>query len=443
MSEVIVAKAGGTSNATAEAVEQSLEWAEQSDIFVVSAPGKLEGSDTPKVTDLLLSARDEYEHTGSVLAQTAESITERFADIVNGLGHLSLPAHWVDYIRPRVEESARQSKDAASMLGERLQAEIYQALGYTLLDPGMSHINLGSDPDAWRAWLSGELTKGRRCVLPGNTTRVGGNLVTFDRGGSDISGGLAAFGIRADLNLNLTDGQARSADPKLIKPKMRLRPIGHMLYAEGRELGRNGTGLVHAAAMVPLMIGNIPTEIRSTFDKNQAPTVLDNNFSRARSRAGQVLALSLMRNMNIVQVDEPGMAEAVGRLADFDNHLADRRVPLIDSQGAGVDSQRFFVEARHGDAARAALKKAIRPGGSVLTKERGVDLVTLAGFELERNLVGIIARMARAGILDDKWQQQGHDLSHGNHSIRISVDRQQGDAVLDILHREFIETAAA
>ena len=45
MSEVIVAKAGGTSNATPEAVQQSLDWAEQSNVFVVSAPGKLKDVD--------------------------------------------------------------------------------------------------------------------------------------------------------------------------------------------------------------------------------------------------------------------------------------------------------------------------------------------------------------------------------------------------------------
>lgn len=443
MSELIVAKAGGTSNATAAAVEQSLEWAEQSDIFVVSAPGKLPDSDAPKVTDLLLSARDEYERTGGVLAATSESITARFADIVQGLGQISLSSQWVSHIGPRIEESARHSKDSASMLGERLQAEIYAALGFQILDPGRAPANMGTDPDEWKAWLSGEFKSGRPYVLPGNTTTWNGHLVTFDRGGSDISGGLAAYGISADLHRNLTDGQARSADPRLIKPNERLSSVDHMLYAEGRELGRNGTGLVHPAAMVPLMLGNIPTEIRSTFNRDQPLTYLDNNEKRAKDRAGQVLALSLMRNMNVIEIDEPGMAEAVGRLAVFDKLLADMCIPLVDSQGAGVDSQRFFVEAKHGDAALAALQSIVSNRDTVYTKERGVDLVTLVGYKLERKLVEIIGRMAQAGILNDRWGQQEHDLSHGSHSIRISVDAKQGGAVLDRLHQQFIEPAAA
>jgi aspartate kinase len=300
MSEYIVAKTGGTSNRDAQAVERSLEWAEQADIFVASAPGEVNqpGLSAPKVTDMLLEAHRMYQTRQFVPAALSEAITARYADIVEGVGQTSLPSNWLGLISSRINQAVQLPEaDTASMLGERLQAEIYESLGFTLLDPMDSLHDLGNNPDAWHGWLDQAFVPGKKYILPGNTTKLDGELVTFSRGGSDISGGLAAYGIGASKYLNLTDDSAFSANPRLFKAneRSRLRRINHLLYEEARELGRNGTGLVHAAAMVPLMIGDIPTEVRSTFNRDASATLLDNDIERARQRSGQVVALSYGR----------------------------------------------------------------------------------------------------------------------------------------------------
>jgi aspartate kinase len=439
MSEHVVAKAGGTSNANLAAVEQSLTWAESSDIFVVSAPGKLpiDGLEGDKITDVLLQARQEYLKDGDIAISTSDVVTSRYADIARGLLSAASTNYWVDSIRPRVEEAILHGSDAASMLGERLQSEIYKMLGFSLLDPGQSPRDLGADPDLWKEWLSVAYKSGQSYVLPGNTTRSHGQLVTFDRGGSDISGGLAAYGINAGLNLNLTDGCAMSADPNLVVPE-RLRPIPHMLYEEGRELGRNGTGLVHPAAMVPLMRGNITTEIRSTFDRTKSPTILNNDETMAQTRRGRVIALSMMKDVVIHQVHEPGMADAIGRLADFDTRLAESEVPLVDSNGAGVDGQKYFVERRYEKAALIALQSVLSHG-TIETKS-DVDLITLVGFNIHSRVIDHLVDVIFNSAIDAKsWQSQQQDLSLGRHSLRFSVDRSKSIQVFDSLHSHFLE----
>lgn len=444
MSETIVSKAGGTSNADAAAVEQSLGWAEESAIFVVSAPGKLhgEGPAYDKVTDNLLGAHAAYIATGEVPNVYTDAVTERYASIVKGLDGSSLSGKWTDKIPGRIEEAARQGEDAASMLGERLQAEIYESLGFTLLDPARSPHSLGSESWAWQSWLSGGLgsgvaQEGKRYVLPGNTTFIDGQLVTFSRGGSDTSGGLAAYGIDADLHRNLTDHGALSANPKDI-PHDRLRHVEHLLYEEGRELGRNGTGLLHPAAMVPLMQGRIPTEIRSTFDRKAPVTFLDNDIERAIRRSGRVTALSLMENVTIHRVHEPGMAEAIGRLAAFEGALAERGIPLIDAQGDGVDGQKYFVSS--GDASRAKEAFQETTNGTVETSEN-LTLLTMVGYRLETQLLSNIVRLALTSRIDaDAWQSQGHDFSIGRHSLRMSVRPEEAKDLLQDLHAAFIES---
>jgi aspartate kinase len=441
MSEVIVGKGGGTSNADAAAVEQSLDWAEQSDLFVVSAPGRLDGSDMihGKVTDMLLEARASYAAMGRVSGHLIEAITERYGAIVDGLGGSSLAEEWVGKISGRVEAAAQHGEDAASMLGERLQAEIYESMGFTLLDPGRAPHELGSDPAAWRGWLSHAVRDGEKYVLPGNTTLAHGHLMTFSRGGSDTSGGLAAYGVRADLHRNLTDHGAKSANPAYID-EARLVDISHMLYEEGRELGRNGTGLLHPAAMVPLMIGGIPTEIRSTFDRQAPVTLLDNDTERAARRAGSVLAVSLMEDVTIHRVREPGMAEAVGRLAAFEGALAEAGIALVDAQGDGVDGQKYFIASDISNQAHRILKDLARTAGGAAETSDNLHLLTLVGYDLETKLLDNIRGLVQSSGIDSQaWQARSHDISTGRHSLRISASPKEAPGLLDGIHAAFIE----
>ena len=426
----------------AAAVEQSLGWAEQSDIFVVSAPGKLEGVDTvhEKVTDMLLGAHDSYAAMGEISSHYTDAITERYAAITQGLGECSLPPAWIDNIPGRIAAAVRTGKDTASILGEQLQAEIYESLGLTMLDPVRSPHLLGSDPEAWRGWLSEATNRGGRYVLPGNTTVADNRLTTFSRGGSDISGGLAAYGIKADLHRNLTDHGAKSANPAYID-ESRLADIPHMLYEEGRELGRNGTGLVHPAAMVPLMKGNIPTEILSTFRPKEDGTLLDNDHGRASQRAGSVLAISLMEDVTMHRIREPGMAEAVGRLAAFESALADEGIPLIDAQGDGVDGQKYFVASDQSNRAHRILKDITRTAGGTAETSDNLHLLTLVGYLLEtRFLDNIDELVQRSGIDTETWQAHSHDISTGRHSLRISVAPEEALEILDGIHAATIES---
>jgi aspartokinase len=449
MSELVVGKAGGTSNRDAETVALSLEWAEQVDIFVASAPGKLDGWSQAaedaapdhvipesKVTDMLLAARRSYAESGSIPSRLTDMITGRYELIARGLGSSTLPASWHDRIPARIEEATSISADAASRLGEKLQWDILISQGFTPLDPGRAPHDLESDPEAWRGWLSAVFKPGQRHVLVGNTTRIDGQVRTFSRGGSDTSGGFAAYGIQADLNLNLTDGGAKSADPRVVG-KERVRHLDHLLYLEGRELGRNGTGLVHPDAMTPLAKGNIPTEIRSTFDRDAPFTRLDNDFERAENRAGRVAALSLMENVVVHRIYELGMAGAVGRLAAFETALAEQGIALIDAQGAGVDGHEYFAHSADSDLVAKTLR-ATTDGGIV--EEGDETLITLVGYKLRQHVIDNIFDLAlNSGMRGKLWQSEGRPLSTGPHSLRVGVNPESAREILSRIHSNSIE----
>lgn len=445
MSELIVAKAGGTSNATAAAMEQTLERAAEADILVASAPGRLSGAEDgvvdihSKVTQQLIAAH----HTeGDVQDGHVSDITERFSANVHDLGIRPLYGTWIDGLPGRIREAAAESEDAASMLGERVQAEVLQALGFLLLDPAEAPDDLGSNMRSWRNWLSRkDFSSGQKYALIGNTTRDGGRLRTFGPGGSDTTAGYGSYGAGADLHLNLTDNGAKSTDPRQIGER-RVAHIPHMLYEEGRELGRNGTGLLHPAAMVPLMVGDIPTLIRSTFDPDAPDTLLDNDSTRAQQRAGRTIALSLMRDVMMHRLHEPGLAEAVGRLAVFENEFARHGIALVDSQGGGVDGQTYFVGADKGEEARGILENAIGEGGSIVSSKT-VHFLTLVGYQLGTRLLDYTHHLVNNWGMDIKrWQSEGHDFTHGRHSLRISLpSAAEAEDTLSRLHASLIETS--
>ena len=366
-----------------------------------------------------------------------EIITSRYWDIVHGMGLTSLYG-WINLIKPAVERAVAKDEHAASMLGEQLQAEIYKEWGFKLLDPSEGLDDMYDDPLLWRAWLEDIFDQDEHYVIAGNVTKKDGEMVTFGRGGSDITAGQVSYGVHASMHLNLTDGGAKSADPRLIDEDKQehLRNIRHLFYPEIRELGRNGTGLIHPAAIVPLMRGNIPTHVRSTFDNSLEPTLLDNDERRAASRRGQIVAMSLMKDVVIHQVHEPGMAEHSGRLVALKSAMSARGISLVDSQGGGVDGQKYFVEGKDRDSSELALGSTVIDG-SVRTMS-DVDLITVVGYDLQTQFREVEAEViGSSGVDEAHWQAQGHDVSHGKHSVRISVDGAEGSTIFNRLHEHF------
>src|SRR5690606_29749445 len=89
-----------------------------------------------------------------------------------------------------------------------------------------------------------------------------GKLLTFSRGGSDITGAIVAAGVRASLYENFTDvDSVYTVNPKIVEnPK----PIELLTYREMRELSYAGFSVFHDEALIPAFKANIPVEIKNT-----------------------------------------------------------------------------------------------------------------------------------------------------------------------------------
>ena len=242
-----VLKFGGSSMADAKQFEKvkSIVQADPARrVVIVSAAGK-RTSDDHKLTDLLYLCHAHLVY-GVSCADILASVRERFVSIRDGLG-----------LSYRVEDefdayaatlSRDTSVDELVSRGEYFTARLMaEALGYPFVDAA-DCVFFGFDGQIDRektdAAIAAALEAHGRLVLPGFYGRVPtGKIKVMTRGGSDITGALAAAAVNAGVYENWTDVSGiLMADPRIVENP---RPIPRITYAELREMAFMGASVLH------------------------------------------------------------------------------------------------------------------------------------------------------------------------------------------------------
>lgn len=241
--------------------------------IVVSAPGKRACADE-KVTDLLIRWQE-----GSC---GFSPIRARFMELARGL-------HMEEEVRADLDRAerdvkafdpvsnARLRRDFAASRGEYILARILaRQLQYAFVDAG-DIIRFSEEGRLLAKEIShaiwDRLSRTRRAVIPGfYGTDPSGNIRTFPRGGSDITGALVAAAMGAEEYENWTDVCGfLSADPQIVPEAKCVPEIG---YDQARILCAFGANVLHPDSILPVERAGIPTRIKNTFDPEHPGTIL-------------------------------------------------------------------------------------------------------------------------------------------------------------------------
>lgn len=232
-------------------------------IVVPSAPGKRNPKDF-KITDLLYLCHAHIE-SSIPLDDVFNLISNRYKDIVSDL-NLDLDIdYYLDKIKSDLENGA--SKDYAASRGEYLNGIILaNYLDFEFIDAKdvILFNKYGCiDTDATYKALKKVLIDGKKAVIPGfYGSDPTGDIITFSRGGSDVTGALVAASINADLYENWTDVSGfLMADPRIVKNPMQIRKI---TYRELRELSYMGASVLHEESIFPVRNAGITINIKNT-----------------------------------------------------------------------------------------------------------------------------------------------------------------------------------
>ena len=274
-----VCKFGGSSMASGETIKKVaaiIRSDEQRKYIVVSAPGKRFKEDI-KITDSLLNAYAECKK-GKPLSALLKPVFERFSGIAKDLGiedKVDLASVFQEIEAGVV---ASPIPDYAAAQGERLSAMLLAAyLGYEFLDA--REIIRFADNGQFNAEYTNDLARKRLAdktkgvVIPGfYGSTSSGQIRTFSRGGSDVTGAIIARAVKAEIYENWTDVNGfLTADPRIVEnPK----PIPELSYRELRELSYMGANVLHPESIFPVRKANIPINIKNTFDPENPGTMI-------------------------------------------------------------------------------------------------------------------------------------------------------------------------
>lgn len=308
-----VAKFGGSSLADADQFKkvQSIIVSDPDRRYIVpSAPGKRNNSDR-KITDLLYLCHTHVQQKVP-FDDVFKIITGRYLQIVKDLGLSFDLQPRLDEVKIRIASGA--SADYTASRGEYLTGLIMsQLLGYDFIDPAeiIYFDEMGKlDAERTQAETEKRIARHDRAVIPGFFgSDVRGNLKTFSRGGSDITGAIVARGAHADIYENWTDVSGLlMSDPSIVKnPK----PIDTITYRELRELAYMGAKVLHDEAIFPVREADIPVCIKNTNRPEDPGTMIVQDVDPITHR-GNITGIAGKKNFTVIAVEKTLMNTELG-----------------------------------------------------------------------------------------------------------------------------------
>ena len=434
---VKVVKFGGSSLASAEQFKKvgNIIRAEESRRFVVpSAPGKRFSDDT-KVTDMLYKCYDEAE-AGKNFDKQLKAIEERYNEIIKGLGlKLSLKEQF-ETIRKNFE--AKAGTDYAASRGEYLNGIIMaNYLGYEFIDAASVicfDANGEFDGEKTNKVMGDRLANVESAVIPGFYGAMpNGDVKTFSRGGSDVTGSIVARAIKADVYENWTDVSGfLAADPRIVDNP---RPIDIITYKELRELSYMGATVLHESAIFPVRKEGIPINIRNTnAPQDKGTMIVETTCNRPdciiTGIAGKKGFVSITIDKDMMN-SEIGFGRKVLQVFE-DNGISFEHMP------SGIDTMTVFVHqdefVEKEQKVLAELHRAVNPDSIEL--ESDLALIAVVGRSMRNNsgLAGnIFSALAKSKINIKMIDQGSSELN-----IIIGVRNRYFEDAIRTIYRVFV-----
>lgn len=285
-----VIKFGGSSLASSTQIDKVIQIV-QSDtnrkFVVVSAPGKRTAEDK-KVTDLLIELYQALLVDRST-KEIIKKIYQRYEEIAQAYPNQDTVLHEILQDLTKLNDLKIEDNpyylDAILATGEncnaKLIASILSAQGTPAkyVNPKDLGIVVTSEPQnaqvirqsynkiyQWRD--SKEIL-----VIPGFFGYTAeGDICTFSRGGSDVTGAIVAAGIKADIYENFTDVNGiYAAHPGFVHQP---ETIDEITYREMRELAYAGFSVFHEEALMPSFQAKIPVVIKNTNNPDHPGTLI-------------------------------------------------------------------------------------------------------------------------------------------------------------------------
>ena len=444
--DLIVAKFGGSSLADADRVRKVRDIIfddEKRRFIVVSAPGK-SAAEKDKVTDLLFEVAD-ASRTREERAEVLDRIQARYIAMCEDLGvKTDIEGEFARIREVLRTEEPENCHDYIVSRGEYLNALILADFtGYDFVDTAQIikfDENGRYDEAATMPLLKAELARHHDAVIPGFYGSLpSGQIETFTRGGSDISGSIVAAAAEADIYENWTDVSGiLMADPGVVDNPM---PVPVITYRELRELAYAGAAVMHPDAVIPVTKLEIPIHIKNTAKPEDPGTMVVNNsryytdsyeVAGISGKPGYVSFKAEKEQMNEDPRGREAILEAIG---DMGLKIRSTQASL-DALTLAIHESELAKISPDVDEAVARLSEAMREAcpGAAVSYEKNQALISVVGKALVTTpAIGVKVLSALAGR---RINVAG--LDHGAEKMTMTItvaDADYREAVRAIYHQ--------
>ncbi len=305
-------------------------------VVVVSAAGKRNKNDN-KITDLLYLCHAHSQY-GVDCTPVFDMITSRYVEIRDELNlDVNLEQEFA-WLKQRVDGKSVTQDELVSR-GEYFSAKLMAAyLGFEFVDAAdWIRFNLDGSVDKENSYeLLQGLVRGKGVVIPGfYGVMPDGHIRTFSRGGSDITGALAAAALDADVYENWTDVSGiLMADPRIVEDP---KAIAEVTYDELRELSYAGAQVLHEGTILPVREKGIPLNIRNTNDPEHPGTIIKEKFDTETDPHRVITGITGKKDYSIITVFKRGLTGEVGILRRILGVLEKHHIS-VDFVPNGIDN---------------------------------------------------------------------------------------------------------
>lgn len=434
-----VVKFGGSSMASAkqyEKVKNIIASDPERKVVVVSAAGKRFKEDH-KVTDLLYLCYAHLQY-GVECQSIFDMIESRYRGICNELDLKVDIESELEQIRSKLTKDVKQ--DWLVSRGEYLSAILLaDFLGFDFVDSA-DWLNFkfdGSiDQEASYATLK-ELAAERNVVIPGFYGILpDGTVKVLSRGGSDVTGALAAAALGAEIYENWTDVSGiLMADPRIVENP---DTISHITYSELRELSYMGADVLHEASIFPVREKDIPLNIRNTNDPGHPGTIIKETFTETYDTDKLLTGITGKRNYSIVTISKSGMSSSVGFLRRI-LEIFEKYGICVEFTPCGIDSFSLVVATARSSkfiyTILGEIQEEIEPDSIDLTE--GVSVIAAVG----RNMA---QQPGSSGALFDALGKNGINvrmISQGPEELNIilGVNNNDFEKTIRVIYDSFVK----
>jgi len=376
-------------------------------------------------------------------------VEARFSQIAEGLDLTSSDlAPIIEDLRERLQADTTDTAlymDTMKAAGEancaRLTAAFlrHQGVDAHFVDPAEAGMILSDEPGNARVLrpsygrLRALRDRSGILIFPGffGYTEAG-RLVTFPRGGSDITGAILAAAVDAELYENFTDvDSVFVASPRLVENPV---AVSEITYREMRELSYAGFSVFHDEALEPVVRAGIPVAVKNTNN----PAAPGTRIVPQRV-VGEipVVGIAATAGFCTIYVSRYLMNREIGfgrRLLEI---FEDEAIPF-EHTPSGIDNLSIIVREEWFDhAAEERVLRRIRTELDVdeVSVERGLALVMVVGEGMSHT-VGLAARATaafrRAGVNLEMMNQGSSEVS-----MMFGVKDHDVDDAVRALYSEF------